>query len=70
MSLIDQDGADAAALMRELGITSTTGSIGIGRDEWFIYIWENRKKPPLIRWKWRPVRYYIGGGMPQAWSVA
>lgn len=60
--------ADANELCRELRLTYMTGAIGIGKDEWHVYIYEKRKKPLLIKWKGRSVIYHIGGGIPSAWS--
>jgi len=60
---------DAHELRETLGLSYTQGSIAIGADSWIVFIWGDRKKPPLIKWKGKPVVYRIGGGMAKAYAA-
>ena len=56
------------ALLRELGLSYSQASIGIGSGRFHVYIWDKRKRPALVKWLGWPVEYHIGGGMPVAYA--
>jgi hypothetical protein len=59
--------AEAAhELQYALGIHPMDGGVGITKIGWLVIIYAQCKRPPLIRWRGRPVEYRIGGGMPIA----
>jgi hypothetical protein len=58
--------AEAEALMEEINLKLGQGTVCWGADEWFVIIFESRKKPPVTMWLDCPVTYHIGGGMPRA----
>jgi hypothetical protein len=53
-------------LQKELGIDNWDGNVGLTANGFFVMIYDKVKKPPLIKWMGRPVKYFIGGGMPAA----
>ena len=57
---------EAQAICEAVGLSYTQGSVGWTGDGWIVYIFANRKKPPLVKWKGLPVDYRIGCGMPVA----
>jgi len=56
------------ALLRELRLSYRQASVGIGGGKLHVYIWDNRKRPALIKWFGFPIEYHIGGGMPVAYA--
>lgn len=60
---------DCYALHAELRLTSVTGCVGISVDGFFVIIFQNVKKPPLIKFRGWPIKYSIGGGMPRAFAA-
>lgn len=53
--------AASVDLMKELGLTYQNGAIGINDVEkkWHVFIFDNIKKPPLIKWYGWNIVYHI-----------
>lgn len=57
----------AERLLAALGLNYRQANVGIGRNEWFVTIYNRQKKPTLSEWMGWPVTYRIGGGIPRAY---
>lgn len=55
----------AYALDLKTGTFDQRGNIGIGATEYFVYLFDKQKKPPLVKWEGVSIQWYIGGGTPE-----
>lgn len=57
---------DCRDLLRELRITPSQGCVGIGERCFFVMIFARVNRPPMTKFRGWPIRYHIGGGIPEA----
>jgi hypothetical protein len=54
--------SDEQEIMKVLNLDYNRGFIADAHNKWYVYIFENVKKPSLIGWKGKPIIYRIGYG--------
>ena len=60
---------DCRELLRELRLAPSQGCVGIGERGFFVMIFGKVRKPPMTKFRGWPIRYHIGGGIPEALSA-
>lgn len=55
---------DCIALRRELGLAVDQSDIETGDACFHVYIYENIKRPPMIKFRGYPINYHIGDEKP------
>ena len=58
----------AEELLAACKLTPHQACIAYG-GQWTVYLYENRKKPPIVKWYGEPVTYTHIGGKPEPYAV-